>query len=275
MANDLIATDRRLFLAGSGALLAASAASAHPHGAALPVFGKSGNFDLNNPRDRLLARIKVNASLTGERAYIWNMSRHMLCEPGKVPYQILAEMELMTIWIEPPAGEAAPAKIGALFTRIPVDPLTFAPVTSYDNPYTGNTVALENTLFGGSGLPLDPDDPEPNIVFQQNKPHYRMGENITFVNFDPAAGDGPHQPKVDSAMLTANYADLMDPATGVVEAEYQFAAYFPAGAYRWTDVAKDDQAKIFSMKAGRKVGDKSSLPPEFLRTIGQLYPERI
>jgi hypothetical protein len=260
-------------LGGSMGLAAglSGAASAAPES----VFGKSGNFNLDDPRDRLLARIKINASLTGERSYIYNISRHMMCEPGKVPYQILAELELVTIWIEPTPGARAPAKIGSLFTRIPVDPLTFQPISDYTNPTTGRTIALKPTLFGGTGLPLDPDDPKPNIVFQQNKPHYRMGDKLVIVNFDPNPQEGPHQPRVDSAMLTANHAEVMDPARGSVVADYCFSAYFPAPVYKWSDLPADDPARVFSMKLGRKVFRREDIPAEFQRTIIAQFPERV
>lgn len=273
MANELLGPSRRSVLGGSAVLAAglSAAASAAP----ASILGKSGNFNLDDPRDRLLARIKINASLTGERSYLYNMSRHMMCEPGKVPYQILAELELMTIWIEPTPGAKAPAKIGSLFTRIPVDPLTFEPISQYTNPVTGKTVVLKPTLFGGSGLPLDPDDPKPNIVFQQNKPHYRMGDKLVIVNFDPNQQEGPHQPRVDSAMLTANHADVMNPALGSVEAEYAFSAYFPAPVYKWSDLPKEDPSKVFSMKVGRKVFRREDIPAEFHRTIIAQFPERV
>ena len=282
MANDVSEIDRRLFLAATGAAFAspllASSVPAHGHenvDHGVSVFGKSGNFDLSNSRDRLLARIKVNASLTGKRVYLWNMSRHMFCEPGKAPYQILAELELMTIWIDPPAEGSTAGKIGALFSRIPVDPMTFEPISSYDNPYTGRTVALQNTLFGGNGFPVDPAAAEPNLVFQQHRPHYRMGDEFSIVNFDPDKEEGPHQPKVDSAVLTAKYADVMNPEIGSADCHYSFAAQFPADRYRWTGLERGDPAQIFSLKVGKKVTNLSDVPPEFQRTIVAQYPERV
>ncbi|WP_394728716.1 hypothetical protein [Altererythrobacter sp. GH1-8] len=279
MANDISEIDRRFFLAGTGAafaapLLSTSVPTRAHSGHGVSVFGKSGNFDLDNPRDRLLARIKINASLTGKRVYLWNMSRHMFCEPGKPPYQILAELEAMTIWIDAPEEGATAGKIGALFTRTPVDPATFEPISSYDNPYTGKTVKLEDTLFGGNGFPVDPEVAEPNIVFQQHRPHYRMGDEFSIVNFDPDKEPGEHQPKVDSAVLTANYADVMDPSTGSADCNYSFAANFPADRYRWADVAKGDPSKIFTLKVGKKVSSLNDVPPEFQRTLIAQYPER-
>lgn len=281
MASEVSEIDRRMFLAATGAAFASPLLStsvpAHAHetaGNSVSVFGESGNFDLDNPRDRLLARIKVNASLTGKRVYLWNMSRHMFCEPGKVPYQILAELELMTIWIEAPVEGATAGKIGALFTRTPVDPHTFQPITSYESPYTGRTITLENTLFGGNGFPVDPAAAEPNLVFQQHRPHYRMGDELAIVNFDPDKDEGPHQPKIDSAVLTAKYADVMNPEIGSADCHYSFAANFPADRYRWTGVPKGDPSKIFSLKVGKKVSQLSDVPAEFHSTLIAQYPER-
>ena len=91
--------------------------SAHDHGggSSSPLFEKTGNFDLTNPVDLLLARTKAVTCLAGNRTHIYMMSRHMLAEPGKEVIQLLAELELMTIWLTPsPDGAANKALIGFL-----------------------------------------------------------------------------------------------------------------------------------------------------------------
>ncbi len=282
MAHEPSALDRRLFLAGTGAVFSAPlamnavAASAHPMtGATNSLFGKSGNFDLENNRDRLLARIKVNADLSGKRVYLWNMSRHMLCEVGKSPYQIMAELELMTIWLNPPEEGSEIPTLGAYFTRTAVDPLTFDPITSYENPYVGETLPVEDFLFGGSGIPVDANETSRHLVFQQTSPHYRMGDNIVFVNYDPDTTDGPHQPKVDTATYTSGYSDVMDPSTSSADAAYAFSGYFPASSYKWSNVPEGDPTKVLTQKVGRKVSTLNDVPPEFQRTLIAKYPDRI
>lgn len=274
--------DRRDFLKGSAAVAAACLSSVTTPiraqelpGLGTTAFSKTGGFDLADPRDRLLARIKVMASLTGERTYIYSVSRHMLAPPNKPSYQFFAEFDLRTIWIEPATEPGGLPHTRALFTKIPVDPISFEPISEYYNPYLGRTLPVEPVLYAGSGLPIDLDSPEPNIIYQQDKPHYRLGDDIIFINFDPKEGDGSFQPHTDSAMLRANHAQLMDPSNGWVGADYTLNAVRKASAYPWSGITKTEEAQVLSMKLGRKVGRTKDLPPEFLRTIGSQFPERL
>lgn len=253
--------------------------SAHDHGggSSSPLFEKTGNFDLTNPVDLLLARTKAVTCLAGNRTHTYMMSRHMLAEPGKEVIQLLAELELMTIWLTPsPDGAANKAVIKALFTRIPVDPFSFEPIDSYYNPRLGREIELRHTMFGGSGTALDPSDPKPNLIMQQDEPHYMMGDKIGFVMFDPRLGEGPFQPHIDSAIFLVDRDGLMDPSTSSVEADYSFTATLKASVYSWSKIPAEDDTRMVSLKVGRKVvGGAASLPPEFRSSIAALYPERL
>jgi hypothetical protein len=273
-------TERRRFLKGALALPAlflgnVSAAAQAGSGLGTPAFGRTGNFDLDDPAERLLARIKVTASLTGERTSIYSVSRYMMAPPGRPSYQLFAEFDVRTIWIEPAPDSQSLPRTRALFTKIPVDPVTFEPIKDYYNPYIGKTLPVQPVLYAGAGLPIDLCGSTPDIIYQQDKPHYRLGDDIVFVNFDPRNEDGPIQPHTDSAMLRVNFADLMNPAKGWVEAEYTIAAVRKASAYPWSGVQKGDEAQMLSMKMGRKVGRRQDLPPEFLRIFSSKFPDRI
>ncbi|MEM8917392.1 MAG: hypothetical protein AAGE37_00925 [Pseudomonadota bacterium] len=284
MARETALPTRRSILGGGAALIAGGliapptqARGTKPADRTDLLFDQTGNFDLSNPQELLLARAKAVSCLSGERVHIAMMTRHMLAPPGKVPFQILAEVELMTIWLAPDLeNQPNKAAIQALFTRIPVDPLSFQPVTKYHNAYLGRDVDVEHTIFGGSGLPLDPADPVPNIIFQQDEPHYRMGREIGFVMFDPRSGEGAHQPHVDTAVFRVDHDALMDPATASVAADYSYTSFLRASIFPWTGIEKGDETQVLTLKEGRKIiGGVQALPAEFQNTIGQLYPERI
>lgn len=283
MANEVFAARRRAVLAGGGALLATglfgAPAIAHQT-TSRPVsllFDKTGNFDLSDPGELLLARAKALTCLAGERTHICAVSRHMLAEPGKPTVQILTELDLMTVWLTPSVdGARNKAVINALFTRIAVDMFSFEPISSYYNPVLGREVEVKHTQFGGKGLGLDPSDPVPNVVLQQDEPHYTMGDDLAFVMFDPRLGEGAFQPHVDSAIFKVDRDALMDPATSSVPSDYSFTAFLKASVFKWSNIAEDNDTRVLSLKVGRKVvGGVAALPLEFRNTFATLYPERV
>lgn len=275
-----------LGLAGMGYTLARSAAAAAPppssaDGSATKAgsasFTPRGRFDLSNPADLKRARLKVLNSLDGSTTYFYSMTRHILCPPGEEPYPFHAEMELTTIQLLRDEGmDDDEAKIRAVFTRAPLDPYRFTRIESLHNPYTDKRVALKDTLFagGGSTLSLKPDAPVSPII-QSDEPHYRMGDDIEFIMFDPRAGSGAFQPRIDTVVWRTNYDALMDPTTAAVEADYTFSAILKASVYPWSGIDDGDPAQMLTMKTGRKVNSLEALPREVHDTLVSQYPERV
>lgn len=243
------------------------------------TFARRGRFDLSDPVDLRLARLKTLASLSGSKTYFSTLSRHILCPPGKTPYPLVTEVELTTIFLER-AEEHSPeqAVIRAVFTRVPLDPITFEPITALDIPYTGKRVRLRDTLFAGGNhlIDVNPRDKSArDIMLQPDQPHYRFGDDMGFIMFDPREGTGEWQPRVDTVVWRVNYEKLMDPAVDPVEADYTFSALMRASVFGWTGIDEDDRAQMFSMKVGKKFTSLEQLPSLTKKRIVDQYPDRV
>lgn len=274
-------------VAGLGVLISNAADIAGPANAASKppstgdgpaTFAKTGNFDLSDPYDLNLARLKTIGSLDGSKTYFYTISRHTLCPPGKSPYPIFAEMELNTIKFVREVGAPESSAIArSLFTRTALDPVTFKPIEKYYNPYLDKTIYPEDTLFGGSGFKLDlAADAPPNPITQPDEPHYRLGEDeIAFILFDPRKGEGDWQPRVDTVVWRTSHRDLMNPKLAAIEADHTYTAFLRASAYRWSGIAEDDKAQALTMKTGAKVTQLKDLPKEAHEYLVSKYPERM
>lgn len=242
------------------------------------TFKKTGNFDLSNPNDLNLARMKVLGSINGDKAYLYTISRHILCPEGKPPYPLFAEMELTTVWLERDDSISKDeAFVCAYFTRAAVDPTSFKPIDQYNNPYLGRTIEVKDTLFGGSGSKIDmgPNAP-PNPITQNDDPHFRLGgDEISFILFDPRSGEGAFQPRIDTVVWSTSYRDLMDPETRNVRSSHSYSAVLKASAYPWSGITKSDPAQMLTMKTGTKVNSLADLPKEFQDRLVSRYPERM
>ena len=260
---------------GGAEKAAAADEPAQPYGRA--SFSPRGGFDLDDPGHRRLARLKLFNSLDGSKTYFYTVTRHILCPPGEAPYPLHAEMELNTIWLERAPGMTEDeAIVRALFTRTPLDPFSFEPVTGYYNPYLDRNLFVADTLFGGSGfkVSLDPEAPVSPVI-QSDEPHYRIGADIAFIMFDPRAGSGAFQPRVDTVVWRTDYAALMDPGTAHVEAEHNYSAVLKASTYPWSGIPDGDAAQMLTMKTGRKLCAFDDLPREVQDLIVAKYPERV
>jgi len=255
----------------------AAATSANPVPTGRASFSPRGGFDLSNPSDLKRARLKVLNSLDGSTTYFYTMTRHILCPPDKPPYPFHAEMELTTLWLErTDAMSEDEAKIRAFFTRVPLDPYSFEVIDQYKNPYTNKTLPLEDTLFAGSGFDVSLDAGTPaDPVLQSDEPHYRIGDEIAFIMFDPRAGEGAFQPRIDTVVWRAKYDAVMDPATTSVEADHTYSAILKASAYPWSGIEEGDPAQMLTMKTGRKLMTLDTLPVEVQNAIVAKYPDRV
>lgn len=261
-------------LAGDSAI-AATTEPRIPAGRA--TFTPRGGFDLSNPAHLKRARLKVLNSLDGRTTYFYTITRHILCPPSGEPYPLHAEMELTSIGLERTTDMTEDeAKVRAVFTRAPLDPYTFKVISEYQNPYVGRTLPVKDTLFAGGGraVSLDADTPA-NPILQSDEPHYRIGDDIAFIMFDPRTGEGEFQPRIDTVVWRTNYAALMDAQTLTVDADYTFSAVLRASAYAWSGIEEGDPAQMLTMKTGRKVSSVAALPIEVREALVAKYPERV
>lgn len=242
------------------------------------VFKHPRKLDLDDPHHLKLARLKVFNALDGSKTYFYTVARHVMLEPGKPPYPILAELELTTIFLERREGMSdTEAVIRAQFTRAPLHHSTFELIDSYYNPYLGREMPMKYTLFAGSGFEVDlggdaPADP----ILQSDEPHYRIGDDIAFIMFDPLTKEGPRQPRVDMVTWRTKYDDLMNRKKKSVEAEYNYAATMRASDYaHWSGIEQGDPAQMLTQRTGRKVTSVNALPREVQELIVQKFPDRV
>ncbi len=242
------------------------------------VFSKTGNFDLSNKYDLNLARTKVQGSLDGGKTYSYLMTRHILCPEGKPPYPLFGEMEINTRWMERDEGMSEEqCYVCSHFTRAAIDPMTFKPIDKYYNPYLDKTIEVSDTLFSGGNKPFNLAADQPaNHVTQNDEPHYRLGDDeITFLMFDPRAGEGKFHPRIDTVAWTTSYKDMMNPQTSQVDATQSYHAILKASVYWWSTIEDGDPAQMLTMKTGTKVGSLDQLPREFQDRLVTKYPERM
>ncbi len=242
------------------------------------VFEHPRKLDLNDPHHLKLARLKVFNALDGSTTYFYTVARHVMLEPGKPPYPILAELELTTIFLERREGMSdTEAVIRANFTRAPLHHSTFELIDSYYNPYLGREMPMKYTLFVGSGFEVDlagdaPADP----ILQSDEPHYRIGDDIAFIMFDPLTQEGPRQPRVDMVTWRTNYEELINRKKKSVEAEYSYSATMRASDYaHWSGVEQGDPAQMLTSRTGRKVTALEDLPQECHDLIVSKFPDRV
>ena len=242
------------------------------------VFKHPARFDLSDPHHLKLARLKVLNALNGTKTYFYTITRHIMCPPGKPPYPLLGQIELTTIFLERREGMSDnQAVIRALFTRAPLDANTFKPITSYFNPYVEREIPLKYTLFAGGGIEVDLSGDAPvDLITQSDEPHYRIGDDIAFIMYDPIASDGAFQPRMDTVTWRVNYDDLMNPEKPLIEAEHSYMALMKASVYKnWSGVADGDPAQIVTNKVGRKATSLEALPKECHDYIISQFPDRV
>jgi hypothetical protein len=231
-------------------------------------------FDLQTAAGRRLARLKTIGNLVGRRNYMAFFTRHIWCAPGQPAVPLLNEIELMTTFLErSAAGVDAAVLQRIIVTRVPLDARTLTPVASVVLP-GGPRIALVDTLFAMT-LPLDlGDDAKPDAVLQHDQPHFAFGADTAFTMFDPRAGAGSHQPRVDMSIWRAKTAELMDPARDPIRAEYGFSAIMRANVFGWTELKDDDATQVLRQKIGFKTHALDELPDSVKRYILDVYPNR-
>jgi hypothetical protein len=238
-------------------------------------------FNLDDPMGRSLARLRVLQNFEGKTSYLAVLSRWLLCVPNKPPVPYLNEVELNTIFLTEPESKAAGKDDelsftqNAIFTRMPVDPVTLTPIQQVRNPVTGGMVDTPDTLFASSSQLKVGAPGVADVLLQPDRPHFRVGRDIRFVMLDIRAGEGAYQPRVDTATWSIPYEILMDPRRAVVDADYSYTALLRASVFASTGVAADDPTQLLILKTGIKVNSVDALPDFTKSTIVKSYPERL
>lgn len=238
-------------------------------------------FDLDDPMGRSLARLRVLENFEGKTSYLAVLSRWILCPPNKPPVPYFNEIEVNTMFLTEPDDKSSGGGDGltfvqnGIFTRMPVDPVSLTPIREIRNPVTGKVVETPDTLFA-SATPMKVGAPgAADVLLQPDRPHFRIGRDVRFVMLDIRAGEGSHQPRVDSATWSIPYDVLMDPRRAMVEADYSYTALLRASVFASAGAAADDPTQLLILKSGIKVNSVDALPDFVKATIAKQYPDRL
>lgn len=251
------------------------------------VFAQRGNFDLDDPRQLALARLKSIFSLDGSKSYVVRLSRALICPPGKAAQTLLHEMLCWYSFIEAvesDGGEPTQVITHSLFTRVAVDPLTFEPLRRLRVPETGQVLDVPDTLFAASvstdlasGRERRVDAAATSSVEAGvTSPYALMGPDVVFLAKGGHNDEGAHQPQVDMSAWSTPRDELMDPSTASATARYSFSGISRARIFSWAKQYSGSEAtQVLTHKIGLKSPTFAGLPDNIKRIMERYYPERI
>ena len=244
-------------------------------------------FDLTDPRDAWYAKIKATNNLAGEKTYVPMFSRTYICPEGGPSHPMFGHCGMWTWQLQKATVEEfEDAREDsmvqrALYTGIILDPYTFEPVNELENPYTGDTITVEDSVFAMNYLlhPLgggrDKDVPEfYDANPRPDTPYIRFGDEIAFVLAGLFQGDGDYQPRADSSWWTTRYAELMDPDQPLVETRYNFTGIMRAWERPWLGVAKPDKTQLMWNVEGKKIHSVDRIPDSINEHLLSKYSGR-
>lgn len=254
------------------------------------VAAKQGNFDLEDPYEANLARLKIINNLVGERTYVPMVLRAMAGrseQPGGVMYGGYA---LFTWQLQVPDPKEFPwvpegtALQRAQYSCVYVNPETMEPVKETLNPITGKMMPLNDYIFvenflwfpnGGVGFVEEPEmaNDDPNKV---KMPHVRaLGDDVILTGDGVYKNPGKHQPRFTMAMWRASKDYIMDPDRPLDNSYYSHQGLTKAYEKPWTGHTIDEDVIIGSLASGKKVHSVDEIPDTHKRLILEKYPDRV
>ena len=245
-------------------------------------------LDLTDPSDAWYAKIKATNNLAGAKTYVPMFSRAYICPQGAPAHPMFGHCGLWTWQLhKATTDEFEDAREGsmiqrALYTGTILDPYTFEPVEQLENPYTGETITVEDSVFAmnyllhpmGGGRDIDiaefynPDE-------KPDTPYVRFGDEVAFVLAGLFQGEGDYQPRADSSWWTTNYAQLIDPEQPLVETRYNFTGLMRAWERPWLGVEKPDETQLLWAVEGRKVHSVDRIPDLLHKHVLSKYDDRV
>lgn len=254
------------------------------------VAAKQGDFDLDNPYEANLARLKIINNLVGERTYVPMVLRASAGRsdlPGGVMYGGYA---LFTWQLQVPDPKEFPwvpegtALQRAQYSCVYVNPETMEPVKETLNPITGKMMPLNDYIFvenflwfpnGGVGFVEEPEmaDDDPNKV---KMPHVRaLGDDIILTGDGIYKNPGKHQPRFTMAMWRSSLDHIMDAQSPLGPSIYSHQGLTKAYEKPWTGHTIDEDVIIGSLANGKKVHSVDDIPDTHKRLILEKYPDRV
>lgn len=254
------------------------------------VAPQHGNFDVEDPVQNTLMRLKMTNNLVGERTYIPMLVRLMIGREQYPGGPFLGAAGMFTWQLQVPDPELFPdipegtALLRSLYTSVYLDPATMEPVEELLNPYNGKIMKLEDQIFienflsypkGGSKLIEEPqfsnDDPDtPKLR------HIKAwGDELVLFQGGVYDKPGIHQPRFTENMWASPLADVMNPDVSLVDTRYTFTGLNKAYEKPWAGYSTDDNDVICDLAYGKKVHSIDAIPDFHKRVLVEKYPDRV
>ncbi|MCU0760327.1 MAG: hypothetical protein MUF07_14160 [Steroidobacteraceae bacterium] len=252
--------------------------------------GQKGNFDLADPVQSSLARLKMTQNLVGQRTYIPMLVRLLLGRETNPGGMLLGAAGLFTWQLQVPDPRQFPglppgtALMRSMYTARYLDPATMEPTNELLNPYNGKMMELEDSLFvenflsfpkGGSRSLEEAQfaNDDPNVA----KPRLikRWGDELVMFQGGTYGEPGKHQPRFTENMWAASHRGVMDPDTPFVDTRYSFTGVNKAYEKPWAGYTVGDKDILCSLAYGRKVHRPEDIPDFHKRVLIERYPDRL
>lgn len=251
---------------------------------------QTGNFDLEDPRQNHLAKLKMTNNLVGRRTYIPMLTRQLVAREN-LPGGLLLGIASMFTWqLQVPDPEEFPdlpegtALMRSMYTAIHLDPRTMEPVATLKNPFNGKLMEMEDYIFvenflafplGGSRFVEelqfaddDPDQPRPSLIKE-------WGDDLVLFLGGVYSQPGRHQPRFTENTWRCAARDVMDPDVSLIQTNYNFLGINKAFEKPWAGYTMSDTDNLCSLATGKKVHSPEDLPDFHKRVLAEKYPDRL
>ena len=254
------------------------------------VAKKHGNFDLNDPYDNRLAKMKMSNNLVGKRSYVAMMIRQIVAREELPGGLLVGGVALFSWQLQVPDPKEFPNLpedsliMRSLYTARYLDPHTMELVETMKNPFNGKMMKLEDAFFaenyisypkGGTSFVEepefsndDPDAPKPALI-------KRWGDELTMYTGGIYSNPGQHQPRFTETNWTCKYDDVMNPDKHLIDSRFNIMAVNKAFEKPWAGYTLDDKDLLCSHATGRKIHSVEEIPEFHKRLICERYPERL
>jgi len=254
------------------------------------VASKLGDFDLNDPFEANLARLKIVNNLVGARTYVPMVLRAISGrseKPGCVMYGGYALFTWQLQVADPKEYPGLPEGTAiqrAQYSCVYVDPETMEPVKETLNPITGKMMPLADYIFvenflwfpnGGVGFVEEPEmaNDDPNAV---KMPHVKaLGDDIMLTGDGVYSNPGKHHPRFTMALWRASLDQIMDADQPFGNSYYSHQGVSKAYEKPWTGHTVDEDVIIGSLASGKTVHSIDDIPDTHKRLILAKYPDRV
>lgn len=251
---------------------------------------KTGNFDLSNPYDNNLAKLKMTANLSGERTYITMLARMIFARENDPPVMALGVASMFTWQLQVATKEEfgdvpeGTAVSRSMYTASYLDPDTMEPVTELKNQITGKMMQLEDLRFVENFLhfPLGGTRMVGEEVFANDpaaKPRISTirdwGDELILYLGGLYSNPGIHQPRLTENNWTSSKAEVMDPDADLIRTNYALMGLNKAYEKPWTGFTTKDPEFFATLACGKKVHSAEDLPDIHKRVIAEKYPHRL